>query len=660
MAYHPINAKPPQQLNLTIDSFKNGVWTLVDESRLPPDAAKESVNLIQTQDGRYSTRPGTATYGADFGATIDGADYYRKSDGSTELLAIAGGTCYRSTDGGAKTAISGATFTAGIQCTLKQINSRMYIVNGTDPLTYYDGSTLIQYTTISQPGTPTFSLAGITATGSVKAYYQVVAINDVGFSLPSTETSTLVSKTRDQWSSSTDSVTLTWTAPSTGADKVKRYEIYYSDSSGGEVYLDSVDFSVLSYKDNGTAQPNGFITAPVDNTTVGPVFKDLELSDNHLWGIDATNKYRVWASGTGKEMGYFSAFYGGVYVDLEKGGQEYPVKVKHFRDGKGNAMATVFTAAPDGTGSTWQIDLQSTTIGDVSFDIPVTSKVVGGLGTTAARSVIEVGNSIFFANKNGVYSLGSQPSLLNVLATNELSANIRPTWRGLTGSAFAGICAFFTDAKVYISVPAGSATQNNQTMVFDTERRNWNPKAYSVGVKQFLQYTDSSGLTHVLGIPYTGHYLWEFSDNIQGDLGTPFSTSYLSGLMPVDKDRTKFAKIVEVIVELYQPQGSISIEVLGTTKQGGFASLVSRTIQDSVSDSGMDTENYGDLAWDDPVEAPSAYASSSVKKRIRVGQKLNNVQIRITTNTINTHYTLLGYQIKGYLVPTKYPSNWNN
>jgi len=658
--FRPVSAASAakRKVRIAIDDFKNGVWTLVDESRLPTSAVKEAVNLIQTQDGRWSKRPGTATYGADLGDTIDSAFQYVQADGDTELLAIAGGTLSRlNISAGTTTAITGATYTQDIHTFAIQISSRTYLANGTDNLTYYDGSVIQPYTTLTQPGSVSVAKTTLT-TGSVTPYYQVVALNAVGHSLPSAATTISggINKTRTGWTS-TEKLTVTWASVS-GAT---RYEIYYNEENTELYYLDSVAAGATTYEDTGAAQLNTLTTSPIDNTSQGPKFAHMEISGQRIWATGNPNDPSiVYFGGLGAYQGAFSAYYGGGFVAIEKGGSEQPKAVTHFRDGKGSSQITVFTSSPEGTGSIHQVELVDTTVGDTSFVIPSPIKIVGGVGTNAPLGIIKAGDSILFINKRGVFSLGSKPNLLNVLSTREISSNIRPFIRAINGANFHNICGYYLDGKCYWSVPYGSSTVNNVTMVLDTERNNWNPRAFTLGFKKFLEYTDSEGSTHFLAIPVTGTKLIEISDSFQGDQGEAFETSLISGLYPVSGDRLEWARFQDVVFELYQPQGTVSLKILGTEKRRGFSSLSSISITSSISDYGMGDEAYGDYELDNPEASPSTYSLSSLKRRIRVNKLLNNWQYQITTSGINDSYSLLSVQPRGKIVSTRDPSSWRS
>lgn len=88
-----------KKVTMEIKNFAGGSNHLLDEARLKPNESKTANNLIQVQDGLWKPRWGTAFYGEALPFTCDGAAEYVKSDGSTELIAVAGGHVWKSTDG---------------------------------------------------------------------------------------------------------------------------------------------------------------------------------------------------------------------------------------------------------------------------------------------------------------------------------------------------------------------------------------------------------------------------------------------------------------------------------------------------------------------------------------------------------------------------------
>lgn len=641
--------------NDILNDFKEGVVTLVDEARISKKAAKQATNLYQTQDGIWSTRPGTAYYGrvTPNAANIDGCAEYVKSDGTTELIVVATNV-YKSTDGGAWTQITGATFTAGAQCFFIQIKAKLYISNGTDSLAYYDGTDLHTYTEIAAPawaGTP-LARTVLTA-GSYNVYYQVTALNGVGETVANAEQTITVNKPRDLWETNgTEYITIDWSAVA-GAT---RYQVYYSDESGYEVFLAST--TDTTYNDDGLTQVNEFVETPDANTTGGPKFKQMELSADRIWGTGNPNdKYAVYFSGTGTSMGTFSEFYGGGTIYLDPGGRDIPVSVVHYRTGKGDSVVTVLCSSPEGQGSIWQVSLISATLGDTTFTIPSAIKIVGSIGTNAPLSVVKVKNDIAFFNKKGFTNLGSKAGLLNILATDELSVGIRPSVRSLVGSKISDICGYYYDGKIYWSVPE-SSSGNDKIYVFDTERRNWQI-AWSFGVAQFMEYTETDGTSKLLGVPVSGTKLIQISDTITGDLGSAFSTQYISGLYSIDKDKTIAAKIKDAYIELGNPRGNISFSLLGSEKNKAFSQIGSITITGETSQTGYTLDKYTSIKYTTTSGTPTSFSASSIKKRIKINKLLYNYQYQVSSSGYADKYSILSLQVKGKIVPTRLPSSWD-
>jgi hypothetical protein len=666
----PIGKKRPKEVLVTINDFKGGSNSLIDEARMPSHFAYESVNMMQVQDAIWKTRWGTNYYGASHASTIDGAQEFVKSDGTTELITITNGKAYKSTDGGSLTEVTGATFTAGTQCYFMQIAGYLYIANGTDALARYDGSVLTTYTALAAPATPGASITSGLASGTVTLYGQVTALNEVGETVGSTEASLAVDKERDYWTAATDKVTWYWDAVASAT----RYQLYIADESGDEVLLTSVPATETSFVDDGSLDLNTYVEPPLQNTTTAPKFKSMCISGNRIWATNDPNSlYTVYFSGTGQFMGNFSDFYGGGWINLEKGGRELPIAVKHYQSGTGEGRSTVLCKTPDGKGAIWQLQIATATVGDTSFSVPSAVKVVGSFGTESILGVVQTENDIAFPNRKGWFSLGPEKNYYGILRTNERSSNIRPYWRNLDGSQISNICSYFYDAKIFISVPQ-SSSGNNKIIVYDTERRNW-AVDWSIGAKQFLEYTDTNGKTHFLYIPLSGTKLIEISDSYLNDLGSAFNQSYISPLIPVSKNKTDILNLKEAIVELGQPRGSITFQILGVGKDNNFTTLATAIITNFGADTGVgsdlandffatstnDNSSGGAGSWAITfTSTPTVYTQSITKKAIRKRAKIYAIQFKVSSSTADTDFALLSLQAKGRLLPRRLPSAWTN
>ncbi len=634
-----------------LDSFKGGTNKLVNEAKIGLDEALTSKNLIQVGSGEWKPRWGTAYYGADIGDTIDGSAEYVKSDGTTEIIAISAGKAWKSTDGGTWTEITGATFTADLQCYFMQISGYLYIANGTDNLARYNGTVLTTYNSISAPTGLAGAKGSSLASGSFTYYAEVTALNTIGETVGSTEASITVNKARDSWTLAHDKITWSWNAVSNAT----RYQLYISDESGDETLLTSV--TTTSFADNGTVEINPYVVPPEDNTTGAPKFKSMCVSGNRIWATNNNDDmYKVYFSGTGQYIGVFSDFYGGGWINLERGGREVPQAVVHYQSGSGEGRLTTLCKTPEGKGAVWQITIASATVGDTTFSVPSGTKVVGSFGTESLLGVVQTTNDIMFPNRRGWFNLGPRQNYFGILRTEEISAKIRPYWKSLEGSKISGICSYFYDAKVFISVPT-STTGNTRMIILDTERNNWTVE-WTIGAKQFLEYTDTTGTTHFLYVPLTGNKLIEIGENIQGDLGVAFTTDYTSGRYPLDKLWKEFARVDKVFIKLGNPRGVLNFEVSGSEKRGGFRGIESATITPQYSLSGLGYDPLGSVQLGDTNGDLSLFSDSADIRYVAVRKKLRDVQFRLTTTTIDADYTLLGIILEGRPLKTNPPRTW--
>lgn len=650
---------------LTLGNFKRGVISLIDKSRLPKDALEQADNIFLVEDGQPTVRPGVDWFGTASPNTEpwDGMDYF-DYEGVVHLVGVAGGNVYRSTDDGTTwTICTGATLTSDITVNMNQYDSYLYLTNGTDNIVRYDGSTtLATYSTLATPGAAAAAETGLASGTAFPYYYKIARVNTIGFSIASVKnTGTVTSNlSRESWDATTNYVTLTMPISVTSQT---RWDIYLSTDDVDYYYLssiatDPVTPGVVTWVDDGTAIPVPSTTAPTASTAQGPLVKELTNVGSRMYGVrDTANRYRIWFSSATTPKGAFSSAYDGGYLDWQEGGKYIPQKVEDYRDGKGTPLATIWCSSADGQGCVLQMSLDTLTVGDISITVPSAYKLPGSRGTPSPGSVVNVLNDYMFYNNQAFYNLGSRAQFLNLLSTDEASANIRPTVKQITTSAESGIASVYFDAKVYFSVPYGSST-NNYTAIYDTERKAWLPRAFTLGFKKFLRYTDTGGTPRLLALKPGDTKLSEISSSFRGDYGVAFEAVLQTGLYPTSKNRFDFQWTEEAEMEFSNPTGVISVELIGIGRSTGFASQATATITSSLSTTGWDTFLWDSTPWDDTTTVIDTFSESTTKRYFRLGRELNAVQWRITTNTLDAGYVLRTLQTWGTNTGTVKPRDW--
>lgn len=661
------SGKAPADKVINITDFKSGVNSFLDDARLPKNALRSAVNIMLDQDGIPKLRWGTKNIGDPLYGIIDGDYKFSKFEKSTRTLseyniAISDGRVYTARDCKGWSPSLGATLTPNNDASMLQLEDKVFIANGHDTLAYYDINTneTKSFIKLDTPEAPALERSTDLTDGDFTYYYKISAVNDVGETKAGPSGSISVNVKRDSWQNTTGEVSkeqyvkLSWPAISGAV----RYNIYCSDVSGQECYIDSIAAS--SYTDEARSVPNMAIIAPLDDTTGGPVMSEISYSDNRLWGTgDPDNPYRVYWGGVAQNTTAFSPFYGGGWIDIAKGSGEIPVTVRSYRDGKGDPVNTVFMTSANGKGSQQQIALSSMTVGTITFIVPMVARVIGSLGTAAPDGVVEAKNNLFYPSTQSFNTTGAKADMLNVLSTDEVSLAIRPDVRQISNQSARRISAIYYEGKILWAVPYGSRT-NNEVWILDLELKTW-IRPWKLSVKKFISYTGSSGKERLLfrsSEESSGpSYLIEMSENYNTDNGLAFPFNLSTGLLSFDESHMSFWNVKKLYVELLRAIGNLDIVVSGTTKNRSFQSLKVFSLSGVRTFSGYYDDLYNSAMYDDAQSTPIIYSLASIKKVIKIRKALNNVKIELS-GTSQAQFALSVLSIVGSPKKVSDPSSW--
>lgn len=635
-------------MSIIVDKFE-GVVTAYSESRIKKNQAKEAVNKMLSDNGVWKQRWGTRQYGPDMVDDIDGSAEYVKTDGTNELIVIAGGKLYRVDPvANTKTEVNASiTFTVGKQCFFLQIANILYIGNGSNFLTRYDGSTTSRYSGLSTPTGLTNTLSGVSA-GSYNYYYRVSAANEIGETLATSELTVSINKQRDLWTTGTDSVNLTWGAV-VGA---KKYIVYIDDVSGyGKKLAES---NTNAFKDDGSFVANPYIQPAINDTTVGPKLGMMCLSQNRIWGVgDEDNPWSVYWSGAGVYLGNFAPAFGGGWVRLEYGGRSRYSAIGDFQN-----QPKVIGKTPDGKGDVWTVDLQTQEIDGTAFVIPVPNKIIGAAGTDSPRTLTPVENDALYLNPARVVVLGNEPGVLQTLRVNEISRLIRTTIENINMSYRYKAAAYYYKQKWFLSIPT-TAADPDEIWVFDREKTQFYGP-WTIGVTQFLEYTDNTTAraTHFLGS--TGSKLVEFSEDFDGDDGEPFEQRYTSGLLPVSDDIKTFGKMKEGSFKLENAKGSVTVSIFGTDRKDRFGTIFTKTftLPESVGTTGIGHDLVGEFLIGETEGTLTLAVGGTVIKNFKIKGTMRDAQISVRSTGLSDHWTLTKWQMDLRPVRKSAPSQW--
>lgn len=517
-------------VEISWDTWAKGLNTLLAASKIRDDELSIATNILLVDAGSPQKRWGTANYGNTSGNTgTYGLFPYYKSDGTNKLTKIEGGIfkSYNPTTANWDV-VSGASFSSGIYTTGMLAFDYLYLCNGVDALTRYDGASLTRFTALTVPVSLNSSIGISLLSGKYAYSYKVTAVSLTGETAASSAVAVYSQLERDTWNPDvtnlrpSTSATINWNA----VPNALGYNIY-GIVAGNEHYLDHVDGpTATSWVDYGITHPSPVFAAPTGDTTVGPKGKYItEFKGSLIIAGDVLQPSRVYYSAGLDKIDSFSVSDGGGYVDVSKNSNDGVVK------GLANYQNSVIVLKER---SAWQFNF-------TEGEIPSLVNLNKGIGCVAGMTVLNVENDLFFLGRKtgggpAIYVLGNEPNYLNILRTNEVSARVRPELAALGAANYDKANAVYFDGKYMLFYTDGSAGHNNAGLVYDRERlgfTKWtgiSPDCaivyYDTNKLEYLLYADSgdgrisqisSSFSDDKGVAIP----WDFKTK-ETDLGDPF------------------------------------------------------------------------------------------------------------------------------------------
>lgn len=603
-------------------SYLGGLNTFQDETVLKDGELSEAKNILLSVDG-IEPRPGTSDFGEDVGDSVIGLFGFYKSDGTRQFLRYATGTNNKLQKyvAGVPTDIGSTTYNATARTNFVQARDAVYIFNGEDALSKYDGSTITVYTALSTPTGLSVTPTG--TTGSTTYSYRVSAFNATGETLAQASVSTA---TGNATLSATNYNALAWSTV-TGA---VGYNIWGRYATGlGETYMGTV-YGVLVYDDKGQDDPSLSLLPPEANTTTGIKGTMAEFAISRIFAAgDPAYPSRLYFGGTADNIGNFSgSSVGGGSVDVFRNDGAIIRAIKPFQGGviiwKDNAIYKFsFTDA----------------------GLQKLEEITRSFGGISYRGVKHVENDIIFpAKKDGrlaFYSLGNQENYAStVLRTNELSIKIASRLTNVNTEYMQFASAFYFNNVYGCAIPTENSTVNDRIWALDTRFGAW---VYWEGITPncFSTYIDTDGSEYLYyGDESTGLAKKMFEDT-RGDSGTAISVEWAT--------KAYNQKVFNKYKEYYDPtfqfknvttSGALSGDIIldGVTVTASF------TInQQSTGGAGVGAFLVG---FHLPGDAPNgtnleAAVSSDIPVEVKTTKQARSIKYKFRSNSATAKYKFL-------------------
>jgi hypothetical protein len=646
--------KPPVIKRVSLNDWKKGTVTSLDDGRTPNDGLRASSNLELDQDGTLRPRPSLVSYGTTFPGTLLGElfEFVKQVSGLTNenylggLFNVAGTTkFYYSKDGGAWTVANGKTYDSSAFGHFCQVDAKVLVMNGEDNLSYLDIPTLavIPFTALSTQTITSAAQTGMAGT-TLTYYYKVTANSTVGETAASASTSVQVSTDRDLWTPASQYVTVTWPANAT-ATATTTYNVYLATSSVGPFYRIAAGVNGLSFKDDGTVGRDVSSEAPNADTTAGPKATRGTVINGQVFLVgDKDNPRYVRFGGTGTGVLDFSPFNGGGWTEIGRGTKELPVLVKQFRDGRGNAQITVLCRGTNGSGKRYLLSPDTVTVGETVITFFDVIEDNGQDGTSSPDGVVLYQDSLWYPSLDGFKTTGTKPQLQNLLSTSFISETIQSDVKDLNTTSMDRCVGLAYQQRLYWALPVGNST-NNQIWTLDLQRGGAWMKPWGISADWMMLYNDNAGATHFIVV--SGNTMYELTDaQASYDNGVAFSTNATSGLIKFSEDGMDWASVIDITFILLRPQGVINFTVSGRTEDStSLQGIGSDSFTASSTVAGWGEAGWGGAAssifgWSNFDVVPVAFGDARRAVTIEIDETVNWLQWELNTNTGATFFQL--------------------
>lgn len=591
---------PSKKLKVTQDSFRKGLDVNLRASELGPEQARETTNMVLDGKGILKDRPGTGVmYAASSMGKIRGL-YGSKINDTVELLATSDEGYLTKMAGASYTRINGASWASGYKVRMTQLKNQVWITSQDKPLTRYDGTTLLSYTTLAAPTALTATnISGVTGTYSWS--WRVAARTDVGRTLAS-DPIVLSGLPEDL---TTTAVQISWTAPSAASGVLQGYEIFGREM-GSETRLTGIPSNSTTWIDNGATEPSQLAFLPDFNETGGPQAKYIIKSAGKLIIANISGfKSRVMWSGADNNLGKFHWTKGGGYLDISGDDGQEITGIKEYSDNQ------IIIAKER---SIYQMKLSyNSSLGIVEA---TTIKLSDSVGCVNGDTIQAVNNATYFAARvsgSGITigSLDYEPNIYSpILRTADLSPQIKPLFNSVNTTRLEDMFAVSWNQKYWLFYPVGAGEM--QAVSYDWQRGGiTGPHTFPSNPCVGTIYYDADDAEHFIYGDGDDGYITEISESYGNDKGTDFGWQFASR-----KENFKLPfslkTLLQALIHLADIKGSaVSVEVLVEKPDGTTTTTASFTVATPNTLAGFGSFMFGAKKWGSSDQASTSTSNTS-------------------------------------------------
>lgn len=265
--------------------------------------------------------------------------------------------------------------------------------------------------------------------------------------------------------------------------------------------------------------------------------------------------------------------------------------------------------------------------------------VNSSIGAASNRSIVQVGNDLFFLSYSGIYGLRGVQSFgdLNVI---NISFKIQPLIDGLNKANLAKSFAIndIEEGRIWFFVSTGSSTKNDQVLIYDYVLDAWTRRS-GFSVNCGILYKDAAAATERM---LTGAYNGFIYHQKQGYsyAGQPIQAYYTTPWLDLSNYRCR--KKVRDIQFITAPTGSYNLNVKYRWDFGSnFYGNLAVDLSGDGALWGQNESDTGTAIWD----LSSWDSVPAIKTTKTINGSGNALQLTFWNSSADEYFILLGWYI---------------
>lgn len=618
MRKYPSRRKDPPLKTKGTRGFSYGLNQLTHPSTIRNDELSEALNVLYSQNGVLSKRPGSADLGEARGTStkinalgsaysIDGKDYFLRisDDGILQYYDFANS---------AWTDVAGSPTFTDTKSTILQAYGYVYILNPTDTMVKWNGSTFQTFTALANPTTaPTLSKTG-SGTGPTTFYYRYVWYNEVGNTLASSSDN--LTNMPEELDASTY---VTVTVPAAPAGAV-RTGIFRGTISGEEIYLSSIPAAQTTYNDKFFDEPDPLYGVPSANTTGGFHFKFATVYNDSLIGVTTElGDHTLAFSAGGDKFDSFGIADGGGYYAWRKDDGDPMSGVHAFQD-----ELYVFKGRKIGA---FTFDANGGSVRDINL----------ALGAVSHLSIHAAGNDLRFWSRQGAYSLGNEPNFADIIRTKILSARAETLVASLTASQLSNISGIYYKDHSLWGIPTGTDGDGiNSCIAYNEKYAAWS-EWFGLTPGVWCKFIDTNNNERLF-----------FGDSQSGNVVECWTGTTDRGEAITFRVATKQFDMgaphrYKTFYQSYFIFGSVTgISTRVTLVEDGERTQVPMPLYANVGDVGFGVDEWGTIAFGESSGEYVGDVTGMIIRYADVNKDLLSLQAIVTNNGLNDRIEFMG------------------